>query len=117
VFETKNILLLGYLYGKTADGAHASHFTYYDKNAGRLLYFSSETGIPNDYDGGIALWPQKQDGNICYAFYNAYLFFEQPATKKKPASGGTSRAEQSFDRFRRKLDSDDNPVLVIMKMK
>jgi hypothetical protein len=118
VFETKNFLLLSYLYGGgTANGKLVSHFAYYDKNAGKLLYFSSETGIPNDCDGGIALWPQKQDDNICYAFYNAYLFFEQPATEKKPVSKGTGQAVQSFDKLCRKLDPDDNPVLVIMKMK
>jgi hypothetical protein len=117
VFETKTSLLLTYLYGENGNGNLMSHYAYYEKNTGKLLYFSSQTGIPNDYDGGIDMWPQRQDNHICYAFYDAYLFSEKSSGQKKPAPKGTDQAVQSFDNFHRKLNPDDNPVLVIMKMK
>jgi hypothetical protein len=117
VFETENFLLLAYFYGEDGKGKGISHYAYYGKNTGKLLYFSSKTGIPNDYDGGIDLWPQRQDDNIFYAFYDAYLFSEQMTAGKKSVPAGPKEAIQSFNRMYQKLDPEDNPVLIIVKTK
>jgi hypothetical protein len=111
--ETKNQLLVSYKHGMEKDKA-LLHYAYYDKNTKKLLYFSSNKGIPNDYDGGLEFWPMFQTGNLLYAFYDASLFKEH---KKKIPAKGSKEAVQSFDTLCKQVETEDNPILVIVKLK
>lgn len=111
-FETDNYLLLSYLYER-----EKLYYAYYDKNKQKLLYFPSETGIVNDYDGGIDFWPRMQNNKTWSAFYEAHLFEDELSEKKKINPKGSAKAQQTFNSFIKSLDPDDNPVLIIVKLK
>ena len=111
IYETKDKLFVYYLY------ENSDVYCYHDKNTQKLLHFKSNKGIPNDYDGGLDFWPERQDNQYWYAFYDAHLFEDELKEKKKETLKGGVNAIRLFDQFRKKLDSDDNPVLVIVKTK
>ena len=108
IFETANKLLFRHGF------QGRSRFTYFDKNAGRLLNFRSESGIPNDFDGGVDFWPRRQDNLIWYRFFYAYYLIENSGGITP--TGGTA-AVQSFNRLIERLDPDDNPVLMIVRIR
>ena len=108
IYQTTNKLLFHYSY------QDRGYRAYFDKNVGRLYHFRSESGIPNDFDGGVDFWPRRQDNLIWYQFFYAYHLIEN--------SGGISpvggtEAVQSFNRLIERLDPDDNPVLMIVRLK
>jgi hypothetical protein len=110
LYETANCLLILYEYQSK------KHRCYYDKQSGAILYFPSTDGIPNDYDGGMDFWPQKQDNDRLYKFYEAHLFEEHlsnTASKMK----NQAAAAIKFRDFTSKLKADDNPVLVVASLK
>lgn len=111
-FETNNYLFIMYHYGKDVP-----HYCYFNKNTKKLLYLKSEKGITNDFDGGIDFWPQRQDNNFWYAFYEAYRFEEELAEKSNIKPKGSTQAIQGFNKLMKNIDSEDNPVLVIVKLK
>ena len=110
-FENKDKLFVLYLFN------NRKYFCYYDKNNQEFLYFKSEKGIPNDYDGGLDFWPQRQDNRNLYAFYDAYLFKEELSAKKRETLKGDTKSIQLFNQLAQKIDSEDNPILVIVKIK
>ena len=108
IYQTANKLLVSYRFqGKR-------HFAYFDKNAERLFHFRSETGIPNDFDGGISFWPARQDNLLLSRFFHAYYLIENSGGITPV--GGTE-AVQNFNRLIERLDEDDNPVLVIVRLR
>jgi hypothetical protein len=111
-FETKDKLLISYHFGSVRSSID---YCYHDNNTRKVLHFKSDKGIPNDYDGGLDFWPERQDNLEWYAFYDAHLFKDK--FKEKKTLKGDVNAIQSFEKFKQKLDSDDNPVLVIVKIK
>jgi hypothetical protein len=111
-FETQDKLLISYIFGN-----RKYYYCYYDKNDQALLYFKSDKGIPNDYDGGLDFWPTRQDNNTLYAFYDAYLFTEHLSGMKKEGLKGNPKDIKSFKKMMQILDPEDNPVLMIVKLK
>ena len=111
IAETKNNLLFSYVYQRK------DIFDYYDKTKQKTYHLSSEKGIPNDYDGGIDYWPQRQDNDLWYAFVHAHQFEEQMELQKKLTPKGSQQAVEKYNTMLKKLAPDDNPVLVIVKLK
>jgi hypothetical protein len=110
IYETAGCLLISYEYQSKVNRC------YYDKQSKDLLYFPSKEGIPNDYDGGMDFWPQKQENNRLYKFYEAHLFKEHVGH----ANSGSNRKDNEAIKFRdfaNKLKADDNPVLVVASLK
>ena len=107
VFETDKYLFFSYLYNKKMQ------YQYYDKSLHRLMQFNSASGIPNDYDGGFDFWPKQQNGNKFISWYHAYQF-EDNDNKLIPKAH-----RKDIEKFKKlkKIDPEDNPVLVIIKMK
>ena len=108
IYQTANKLLFQYNF------QNRRRFTYFDKNAERLFHFRSGSGIPNDFDGGVDFWPQRQDNLIWYQFFDAYYLIENSGGITP--TGGTA-AVQSFNRLIERLDPDDNPVLMIVRIR
>ena len=110
-YETSNFLLSKYFFnGKMIP-------CYFDKKANKLLYFSSEDGIQDDYSGGIDYWPSKQINNYWYAFYNASELLDKFAKQKKITPKGPSSTIEKIRSRIEKLDAEDNPVLIVVKLK
>lgn len=108
VFETNNNVLISYSH------RGENFYLYHDKRQRRSLLFHSDFGIPNDYDGGLDFWPEQQNSNEFIAWYNAYLFKENE-NKLKPI--GNQKVVGNFENLRKEIDSDANPVIVVVKMK
>ena len=110
-FETKDHLFIQYLFrGK-------QNYCYYDKSKQKLFHFSSEKGIPNDYDGGLEFWPQQQHNDVLYSFHDAHLFGGNAEKSDGLQPKGSREAINIMKDFSRKIDPEDNPVLVITKLK
>jgi hypothetical protein len=110
IYETNDCLLMSYAHEKT------SH-CYYNKSDNKLMYFSSLSGIPNDYDGGLDFWPNYQHNNQLITFYDAYQIKEHEDNSNKLKPKGSAEAINRFNQMRRKLDPEDNPVMVIVTLK
>ena len=112
VAETETHILFRYKYKK------ALYCAYYNKDSGKLEYFDTrEEGIPNNYNGGLDFWPEKQINDEWYCFYDTPDLLEK-ATKHKSLTPIISQtSSQKYKSIVKKLDSEDNPVLVIAKLK
>lgn len=119
VFESNNYLFFDYLFNRNW------YFVYYSKQEKKILYFNSQRmlpdnyigGIPNDYDGGLPLWPTKQSENTWYVFQDASDLCEETPKQKRLKPKGPEKAIQAFKRMCKKMQPDDNPVLMIVKLK
>lgn len=113
VNETNDYVFVYYTYKEK------SHYCYYTKKTGTFHYFDSDIGIPNDYDGRFDFWAALHKGQKdkeFYTFYNATDFIEI-AKKKKHEAYAPKEILQKIDRLIKKIDMEDNPVLLIVKMK
>ena len=112
VAETNTYILFQYKYNK------ATYCAYYNKNSGKLEYFDTyEDGIPNNYDGGLDFWPNKQINNEWNCYYDAPDFLEKSSKHKSLSPIISQTSSQKYKSLVKKLDPDDNPVLVIVKVK
>jgi hypothetical protein len=67
-------------------------------------------GFKNDLDGGPVIWPHTISSNDeLVTFYEAEAFLEYYNTIKAPSS--------ELTRIARKIKTDDNPVVLIAKLK
>jgi hypothetical protein len=109
IYETAGCILISYKYQSK------KHKCYYDKQSGEMLYFPSKDGIPNDYDGGMDFWPEKQENDRLYKFYEAHLFEEHVSNIASNIKD--QAAAVKFRDVANKLNADDNPVLVVASLK
>jgi hypothetical protein len=112
MFETKDYVLLSYRFTPNLNNP-----CYYNKKEDKLLYFSSTLGLPNDYDGGLDFWPQYQYNNQLVAYYQAHFFEAHLNNSEKSNPKGNAEVINSFEQMCRKIDSEDNPVMVIVTLK
>ena len=116
-FETPNFLLASYQYIDKWIPC------YFDKKANKLLYFNSDEGIPDDYTGGIdfvfvsSFINAKQKNNELYSFLNAYDLLKIYDKQKKLTPKGPAASVQKVQSLLKNLDPEDNPVLIIAKIK
>jgi hypothetical protein len=118
IFELKDYLFIRYGFHTSFYTKPDNFFCYYDKTKQDFFLFpSSPAGIKNDYDGGLDFWPQEQRNNVFYTFYDAYLFEENLKKTNKVQPKGPEGAVKLLNDFSRKIDPEDNPVLVIVRLK
>ena len=110
LFETKDYLFISYAF-------QVESFGYYNKSDSRFSHFSSSSGIPNDYDGGLDFWPMYQHNNQLIGFVDAYKIKEHKDKSNKLTPKGSAEAINRFEQMSRKLDAEDNPVMVIVNLK
>jgi len=110
-YETPNFLMSKYNFNNEWISC------YFDKKANKLLYFNSKDGIQDDYSGGIDFWPSKQINDYWYAFYNASELLDKFDKQKKIAPKGPSSTVQKIQSQINSLDAEDNPVLIVVKLK
>lgn len=117
IVETSDKLLMHYFY------KWKLHSCYYDKKEHKVYKFASD-GYLNNYDGGIDFFNistrHGQKNNYIGISFQANEFIEKGEkclSKKRTAKGPKS----AIDRFRylvtKKVDVEDNPVLMIVKLK
>lgn len=117
IAETSNKLLMHYFY------KWKFHSCYYDKKERKVYKFASD-GFPNDYDGGVDflnMYPiYGQKNNYIRTSFQAGEFIdkgEKCLSKKRPAKGPKSAVNRFKDLVMKKVDAEDNPVLMIVKLK
>lgn len=112
IAETASYILFQYRYRKVVYSA------FFKKDSGKLEYFdTNEAGIPNNFDGGLDFWPEKQINKEWYCFYDAPTFLNKSAKHKPEFSNVSQTASQKYKNLVRKIDTEDNPVLVISIIK
>jgi len=113
-FESNNYVFISFLYQEQFI------YLYYDKDRRQVLKFDSNSGIPNDYDGGPDFFPQYQNEKELIAIKNAYIF-EENVNRRHPR--GNQVAVNRLKRITTELGtisnsmSEANPVVVIVKLK
>ena len=78
---------------------------------------TSSSGIPNDFDGGLDFWPVYQNNKELIAFYDAYQLLGHTKNANKYDLKGSKEFLYGFDQMIHNLEPEDNPVLVIVKLK
>ena len=111
MYETKEVLLFEYVYGNKIN------YSYYQKDDRSHWMFSSSSGIPNDYDGGLDFWPKVQYNELLISFYDADLFVENRNNPKTLKPQGPADAISRVNQLSRRIDPEDNPVMVIVTLK
>ena len=111
IFETDDYLFIIYEYqGKRIP-------VYFNKKNNKIYQMkNSLSGIPNDYDGGLDFWPLYQNNKELITFYDAYQLVEHKKSNKYSLKG-TKESLTRFNHLVRNLEPDDNPVMVIVKLK
>ena len=112
IFEINDYLLFSYRFLQELNVP-----CYYVRSDDRLLYFSSSSGIPNDYDGGLDFWPQYQHNNQYISYHQVHLFEEHLERSDKLKPQGTSEVINRFEKISQKIDREDNPVMVVVIFK
>ena len=102
---------------KPAYVLNTGKYGYYAKSNGKISFLNSHEGIPNNYDGGIPYWPEKQRNKVWYKFYDASEFLEKTEERKGNPQAVSTAAAQKLKALVKKMDAEDNPVLVIAKLK
>lgn len=110
----KNTLLIQYTYQEKI------HSCYYNKKENKLYKFKSR-GYPNDYDGGIDFEAVfvGQKNRIARTAINApdfISFLEEKMPHNRKIKGPKS-AVDAFKKLAKKVDEEDNPIIMIMKLK
>ena len=112
IIETSRYLLIQYNYQDWY------HYCYFDKAQGKTYAFNSKNGFPNDYDGGLD-FPfdfrcQKNQYVSCYVHADE---FTDPEKRTKQEPHGPQSAIRAFEKLVKKVDPDDNPIIMIVKLK
>lgn len=74
--------------------------------------------IENDLDGGLDIWPVQKKGNICYTVLQIGDLLKN-LTPEHFATSKTKYPEKkkALEQLVKTIDPNDNPVIMIMKLK
>ena len=113
IAETTNHILIRYKYQDT------NCYCYFDKAEGKTYAFNSKNGFPNDYDGGLDFFFMLNDcqKNQYLSRYIHADEFTDPEKRTKLEPHGPQSAVQAFEKLVKKVDPDDNPIIMIVKLK
>ena len=113
VAETTDYVLIYYNY------QDQYHYCYFDKAEGKTYAFNSKNGFPNDYDGGLDFFfiMDKGQKNQYLSSYIQADEFTDPEKRTKLEPHGPQSAVRAFEKLVKKVDPDDNPVIMIVKLK
>ena len=113
VAETTDYVLIYYNY------QDQYHYCYFDKVEGKTYAFNSKNGFPNDYDGGLDFFfiMDKGQKNQYLSRYIQADEFTDPEKRTKLEPHGPQSAVQAFEKLVKKVDPDDNPIIMIVKLK
>lgn len=115
IIEMSDRLLIQYFYKWNIQSC------CYDKKKGKLYKFETN-GYPNDYDGGIdfimtGIKMGQKNRFVRTAHADEFLsFFEQKKSQDRKIRGPKS-AVLAFKKLTSKVDPEDNPIIMIMKLK
>lgn len=114
IIEMKNTLLIQYTYQEKI------HSCYYNKKENKLYKFKSR-GYPNDYDGGIdfeAVFVGQKNRIARTAIEAAdFISFLEEKKPDNQKIKGPKSAVDAFKKLAKKVDEEDNPIIMIMKLK
>lgn len=110
-FETDTFLYISYVLQRR------NNYIAYNKKTKRLVLSKSRNGLSNNYDGGPDFWPQLQREKLWYAFLTPDILEASISQQEKTQLKGSKEAIATFSSLKKRLDSEDNPVLIIVKLK
>lgn len=111
VFESAKYLIYSYRFDKKL------RYDYFDKTKRKSFTFSSE-GIPNDFDGGPVFAPIYQKNNELIGYIHAYELLAHFASDAfKNFTPKYPEKKRELEQLANSLSENDNPVLMIVKLK
>ena len=112
IFETNDFVFILYEY------QHKLIPCFFHKTDHKVFRIeTNSSGIPNDFDGGLDFWPVYQNNKEIVAFYDASLFVEHKKNTNELKLQGGEESIKRYNQMVRMLKPDDNPVMVIVKLK
>ncbi len=113
LFETRNYLFYSYGYDKKGI------MLIYNKSTGKQVEIDSKAGIKNDWDGGpnIQLKMNKDD-NTVFSWINAFELKQYIASDAfKNSTPKYPEKKKELEKLANSLNENDNPVLMLVKLK
>lgn len=113
LFETTNFLFYDYGYNKKG------RVLIYNKSTGKTVEIDSQEGIKNDWDGGpnIQLKMAKDD-NTVFSWISAFELKRYVASNEfKISTTKYPEKKKKLEQLANSLDENDNPVLMLVKLK
>lgn len=114
IMETANSLFFQYVH------KWGIHSCRYDKKE-RKLYKFYTSGYPNDYDGGMDFQVKTllngQKNRFVYTCFSVEELISFTEQSKKRNIKGPKSAAQAFKKLTKRIDPDDNPIIMVMKLK
>jgi len=113
LFETNNYLFYSY------NCDRKGRMLIYNKSTGRQIEIDSKTGIKNDWDGGPNIQLKKnKDDNTVFSWMNAFELKTYVASDDfKNATPKYPEKKKALEEMANSLDENDNPVLMLVKLK
>jgi hypothetical protein len=102
IFETSRFLIFEFWL------ANKTHWSYFDKSLKKAFSIETSTGINNDYDPAIPFKPAYQMNSELIGFYSA-----EELTKLIRGKNLRPDTEKAL----RNISEEDNPVIIIAKLK
>ena len=93
-----------------------SSYCYWDKHTRKTYSLNIRGGFQNDYDGGPNFEEVNQRNNLFSGFFSAERFLD-PKLRSKQMPRGPQSAVRAFEKLVKKVDPDDNPIIMIVKLK
>lgn len=108
LFETERELLLSYYYNEEV------HYMGYNKATKQTYHFTGKNGMANDYDGGVDFWPWIQRGDHYYSYVSASDFLDHDNSIHPK---GSPEAIKKVNQLKKRLNEEDNPVVIIATLR
>jgi hypothetical protein len=110
-FETSKVLIYCYLFNMN------SRLNYYDKTLKKSYTFKNK-GIPNDLDGGFDFIPEYQINDLIIGYISVLELKDYVASGIfKNSTPKYPEKKKELERLAKSLDENDNPVLILVKLK
>lgn len=113
LFETDNFLFYDYGYNRQ------ERLLIYNKSTGKSIQIDAKEGITNDWDGGPNLLLKKNlDDNTVFSWIHAYELKEYVASDAfRNSTPKFPEKKKELEHFANSLDVNDNPVLMMVKLR
>lgn len=96
------------------------HIGIYQFDDGNIFSIKTDNGmIPNDLDGGPDFWPAGTDGDrlLYRMLLPVNLLNPDKKTQKKPLAAENAEAAEAYQEMLKELNENDNPIVMIVKLR
>ena len=116
IYESDQYLIFKYIHNNKRN-----NLMIYNKKTGKIENFPEDErsgGIKNDLDGGPDFIPEHNDNNLFLQKINAFEFIAHVASEEfRNSNPKYPEKKKELEELAASLDENDNPVLMLVKLK